>query len=154
MCSGVMPNAPCLILKAKFENNVAVVCSEILYLKFTKSCITFCTLAILNLVEYAFSTSLNHRGRVALERDQGGNLHPGSTTISEPSCDLAQHNQIKNSRGGGGELGVAPPLTNSFGLVTKLHPGYERDIFHILTSRDIADVIPLFFLCFSSSFFF
>ena len=37
---------------------------------------------------------------------------------------------------------------------TKLHSGYEWDIFHILTSEDIADVIPLFFLCFSSNFFF
>ena len=36
---------------------------------------------------------------------------------------------------------------------TKLHPGYEWDIFHILTSEDIADVIPLFFLCFLSILF-
>ena len=36
----------------------------------------------------------------------------------------------------------------------KLHPGYKWYIFHILTSEDIADVIPLFFLCFSFSFFF
>ena len=34
----------------------------------------------------------------------------------------------------------------------KLHPGYERDIFRILTSEDIADVIPLLFAFFSSSF--
>ena len=26
----------------------------------------------------------------------------------------------------------------------KLHPGYEWHIFHILTSEDIADVIPYF----------
>ena len=30
----------------------------------------------------------------------------------------------------------------------KLHPRYEWHIFHILTSQDIADVIPLFFLFF------
>ena len=37
---------------------------------------------------------------------------------------------------------------------TKLYPGYEWDIFYTLTSEDNADVIPLFFLCFSSSFFY
>ena len=31
---------------------------------------------------------------------------------------------------------------------TELHPGYERDIFHILTSEDMADAIPLFFVHF------
>ena len=30
----------------------------------------------------------------------------------------------------------------------KLHPGYEWDIFHILTSEDIADIISLFFVYF------
>ena len=59
-------------------------------------------------------------------------LHLGSMTFSEQgwrtlvtysTCNLAQHNQIKNSRAagkdrGGGELGVAPPVTNSLGLVT------------------------------------
>ena len=35
----------------------------------------------------------------------------------------------------------------------KLHPGYEWHTFHILTSEDSADVIPLFFLCFSSIFY-
>ena len=36
----------------------------------------------------------------------------------------------------------------------KLHPGYEWHIFHNLTSEDIADVIPLFFLCFFVYFLF
>ena len=36
---------------------------------------------------------------------------------------------------------------------TKLHPGYEGDIFHILTGEDIADVIPVFVIFFFFFFF-
>ena len=36
----------------------------------------------------------------------------------------------------------------------KLHPGYERYIFHILISEDITDVIPLFSFVFRQFFLF